>query len=279
MSGGEPQAGPAPPGGGPIVAIGGADFAMRDENGALHDYVLGLAGRRRPRICLLPTAGGDSREQIASFHAAMGRRDCDPSVLSLFRLEEDRIDLRGHLLAQHVIYVGGGNMVNLMALWREHGLDLILADAHSSGIVLCGYSAGSMCWFEHGVSKGAGRPVVTGGLGLIAGSHCVHYSQHPDRRAAFLGLIGRGEIPGGLALDDHAAALFRRGELVETVRSRGSARAWQVRREGGAAVEEPLACRPLPAAPADLGGGGDALEEMRDLRRRRGSGGVRSRLR
>jgi dipeptidase E len=271
--------GPGPAGaGGPIVAIGGADFGLRDANGPLHDYVLGLAPAERPRICLLPTAGGDSREQIASFHAAMGRRDAEASVLSLFRLEEHTIDPRSHLLAQDVIYVGGGNMVNLMALWREHGLGEILVEAHRRGVVLCGYSAGSMCWFEQGVSKGAGRPVVTAGLGLIAGSHCVHYSQHPDRRAAFLDLVGRGEIPAGLALDDQAAALFRSGRLLEAVRSRSSAGAWLVRREGGVAVEEPLTCRHLPAG-AVAAGAGDALEEMRDLRRRRAGGGIRTRLR
>ena len=282
MTGAGTAATPAPPDGepgGPIVAIGGADFAMRGENGPLHDYVLGLAPERRPRICLLPTAGGDSREQIAAFHAAMGRRPCEPSVLSLFRLAEEQVDLRGHLLAQHVIYVGGGNMVNLMALWREHRLGEILTEAHARGIVLCGYSAGSMCWFDQGVSKGAGRPVVTAGLGLLAGSHCVHYSQHPDRRAAYLDLIARERIPGGLALDDHAAALFRGGELVEAVRSRGGARAWLVRREGRLAIEQPLACRLLPPARVAPGGGDGPLEEMRALRRLRGGGPARSRLR
>lgn len=256
---------------GPIVAMGGAEFVMRAENEALHDYVLGLAPGPQPRICLLPTASGDPQSHIGAFHAAMDRRSAEASSISLFRLGEVEVDLETHLLAQDVIYVTGGNMVNLMALWREHGLDRILPEAHRRGIVLCGYSAGSMCWFEHGVSTGVGRPVPTRGLGLLAGSHCVHYSQDPPRRRAFRDLVGSGEIPGGLALDDHAAALFRDGELEDVVAGNDGAGACAVAATGAGQVEETaLAVRRLQAAadPRET-----ALEEMRAIRRMRGPGG------
>ena len=106
---------------GPIVAMGGAEFSMRPENEALHDYVLShVETGSAPRICLLPTASGDPNDQIISFHAAMERRGCIASAISLFRLGVTPIDFAEHLLAQHVIYVTGGSMVNLLALWREH---------------------------------------------------------------------------------------------------------------------------------------------------------------
>ncbi len=253
---------------GPIVAMGGAEFAMRAENEALHDYVLGLAASDRPRICLLPTASGDPREQISSFHAAMDRRDCVASSISLFRLVDADVDLAGQLLAQDVIYVAGGNMVNLMALWREHDLDRILPEANRRGTLLCGYSAGSMCWFEWGVSRGVGKPVATQGLGLLEGSHCVHYSQDAARRDAYRELVGSGAVPAGIALDDHAAALFRDGALAETVRSRENARAWRVELGPDGVTETELDGRTIEAA-------GEravepALEEMRELRRMRG---------
>ena len=262
---------------GPIVAMGGAEFAMRAENEALHDYVLGLARSPEPKICLLPTASGDPQEGIAAFYGAMDRRECEPSAISLFRLVDIGIDLREALLAQDVIYVTGGNMVNLLALWREHGVGEILTEAHINGTVLCGYSAGSMCWFQWGISRGVGKPVATRGLGLLDRSHCVHYSQDPARRQAYLAMVGGGAIPAGLALDDHAAALFRDGELVEVVRSRETSRGFEVTRgagDGGRAIESELPARLLEASSGP--GVEPALEEMRAIRRmRNGDPGVR----
>jgi dipeptidase E len=253
--------------GGTIVAIGGSEFSMRPENEALHDYVLSHVAGDRPRICLLPTAAGDQRDQIRAFHAAMERRNCRASSLSLFRLGESEVDVAAHLLGQDVIYVAGGNMVNLIALWREHGIAPILREAYARGVVLCGYSAGSMCWFEHGLSRGVGRPVPTRGLGLIAGSHCVHYSQDPPRRSEYRRLVGLGELPAGLALDDHSAALIVGGELREAVASRSGASAYEVSTDGsGGGTESRIETRLLePTAKAPE----SALEEMRELRRLR----------
>ena len=200
----------------------------------------------------MPTASGDPHEQIRSFHAAMERRGCRATSVSLFRLGVSPIDFAEHLLAQDVIYVTGGSLVNLLALWREHRIDEIMREAHDRGIVLCGYSAGSMCWFEQGVSRGGGAPATVAGLGLTGGSHCVHYSQDPARRDAYRRAVGSGEIAAGLALDDHAAALIRDGELVEAVRSRESASAYAVSADGNGGVEErQLESRLLPAPGPD----------------------------
>lgn len=252
---------------GPIVAIGGAEFQMRPENEALHDYIVSLLDRAEPRICLMPTASGDPQDQISAFHSAMERRGCVPSSISLFRLGDRPVDFAEHLLAQDAIYVTGGSMVNLLALWREHGIDEIMREAHDRGILLCGYSAGSMCWFEAGVSRGGGAPAPFNGIGLLEGSHCVHYSQDPARRDAYRRSIGSGEIPAGLALDDHAAALLRDGELVEAVRATETASAFRIERDSDAAgevVETTLVSRLLPVAAAAPEPG---LAEMRELRR------------
>jgi peptidase E len=256
---------------GPIVAMGGAEWAMRPENEALHDYVLGLTGTERPNVCLLPTASGDPQALISSFHGAIDRRAGRVTSISLFRLVDGNVDLREHLLAQDLIYVAGGNMVNLLALWREHGLDEVMREAHAQGTVLCGYSAGSMCWFEWGVSRGVGKPVANRGLGLLKGSHCVHFSQDPARRSAYLELVGSGRIPGGLALDDHAAALFREGVRVEAVRSRESSRAFAVEPGAEGAVETEIPSRMVE--PNLTPSVEPALEEMRAVRRMRSAGG------
>jgi dipeptidase E len=252
---------------GPIVAMGGAEWAMRPENEALHDYVLGLTGRERPDVCLLPTASGDPHALISSFHGAMDRRAGKVTSISLFRLVDGEVDVREQLLAQDLIYVAGGNMVNLIALWREHGLDEVMREAHARGTVLCGYSAGSMCWFEWGVSRGVGTPVANPGLGLLAGSHCVHYSQDPGRRSAYRELVGSSAIPGGLALDDHAAALFRDGAFVEAVRTRESSRAFRVEAGPDGPVETPVETRAVE--PTVSHAVEPALEEMRAIRQMR----------
>ena len=141
---------------------------MEAEASVLDDYVLSLAPAREPHVCLLPTAGGDSEEQIRRFRIAFGDRLCQTSVVSLFRLGHDPVPLREHLLAQDVIYVGGGSMINLLALWRAHGIDAILREAWQAGIVLAGLSAGSMCWFEGGITKGKATPRPAAGPRLPA---------------------------------------------------------------------------------------------------------------
>ena len=158
---------------------------MDPANPALDDYVRTLPPAREPRICLLPTAGGDSVDQIRRFYAAFGDQLCETSSVSLFRLGTHPVPLREHLLAQDVIYVGGGSLVNLLALWRAHGVDAILREAWQAGIVLAGLSAGSMCWFEHGVTKSGGAPAPAPALGFLPGSNSVHYDGEPERRPVF----------------------------------------------------------------------------------------------
>ena len=167
---------------------------MEAEASVLDDYVLSLAPAREPRICLLPTAGGDSEAQIRRFSIAFGDRLCEPSHVSLFRLGHRPVSLRDHLLAQDVIYVGGGSMINLLALWRAHGLDEILREAWHAGIVLAGLSAGSMCWFEHGITNSHGHPTPAAGLGFLPGSNSVHYDGEPERRPAYLEAVASGAL-------------------------------------------------------------------------------------
>jgi dipeptidase E len=222
---------------------------MEAEASVLDDYVLSLAPAREPRICLLPTAGGDSEEQIRRFRIAFADRLCTPSVVSLFRLGREPVPLREHLLAQDAIYVGGGSMINLLALWRAHGLDAILREAWQAGIVLAGLSAGSMCWFEGGITKGLGRPVPAAGLGFLPGSNSVHYDGEPDRRPAYLEAVASGALPAGYGVQDGVGLLFRGTRLAEVVASRPGARAYRVTAEEGKAREHELEPRLLAAAP------------------------------
>ncbi len=249
-----------------ILAIGGGGFGAGGRDETLDAYVAELAGGERPRICLLPTASGDPQEQIGRFNATYRRLGCQTSHLSLFRLGDHPIALRQHLLEQDAIYVGGGSLLNLLAVWRAHGLDRILEEAWRSGILLCGVSAGSMCWFEAGITRSHGKPRASGGLGLLRGSNCVHFDADPPRRPSYRDHIRRGEIPGGFGVDDGAGLLFLGDELADIVSARPRASAWRVELTAGELVETRLEARIL-APLATAGNGGDpALDELAALR-------------
>jgi dipeptidase E len=249
--------------------MGGGGFTAGPADPALDDLVLRLTAAARPRICLLPTAGGDSEHQIRRFYETYGDRLCEPSHISLFRLGRRPVPLREHLLAQEAIYVGGGSMVNLLAIWRAQGLDAILREAWAAGVVLAGLSAGSMCWFEWGVTTSSGAPAPAAGLGFLPGSNSVHHDSEPARRPVYFEAVRSGAIPAGWAVDDGAALIFRDKGLEQVVTARPSAHAYEVDANGERRLEARLI--PTPAASrATL----PAVAELRRLRVAR-TGGLR----
>jgi peptidase E len=261
-----------------ILAMGGGGFTMQERSPALDRFVLDLTGKPVPRICFLPTASGDPRDQVTRFHERFSPWPCEPSILSLFHLGRDRIDPVQHLLAQDAIYVGGGSMRNMLAIWREHGIDETMRIAWDRGIVLAGLSAGAMCWFEAGVSMSGGRPEVTRGLGLLPGSLTVHLGSERERRPVYEAAVATGALPAGYGADDGAALLYAGTTLAECVGSHDDARVLRIEPDRVGGVSESLmAVRLLPGAVRLLPGAGpgsrlsgtasaDALEEMRSLR-------------
>lgn len=151
-----------------IVLLGGG--FSDDPDTLLDDFVLGHARSKRPKICFLPTASGDSDGYVQRFCTAFGERgDCEPVHLSLFRRTHH--DLRAFLLAQDIVYVGGGNTANMLSVWRSHGVDDILREVYANGTLLCGISAGAACWFEACLTDSFGPLApLNRGLGLLPGS-------------------------------------------------------------------------------------------------------------
>ncbi len=231
-----------------IVAFGGGGFSMEWGNTLLDDFVIGLTGVARPKVCFLPTASGDADHYVVRFYRAFSADRCEPSHISLFRRETGVGDPRAHLLSQDLIYVGGGSLVSLLGTWRAHGLDQILRDAWEAGVVLCGGSAGALCWFDHALSgfhEGPERQIPA--LGLLPWSCAVHFNEERGRREAFLDAIGAG-LPAGYGAGDSAALHFVGTELAEVVSSRPQASAsFLTRGEDGAVVERGLPVRFLGA--------------------------------
>jgi dipeptidase E len=202
-----------------IVAFGGGGFSMESGNPLMDDYVLALTGKARPRVCFLPSASGDADHYIVRFYREFAGVRAEASHISLFRRDRQQLDLREHLLAQDLIYVGGGSLVSLMGVWRAHGLDEILAAAWRRGIVLCGLSAGALCWFADALSAYNGPPRRVEGLGMLPWSFTAHWDAELDRREEFERQIASGMRPG-YAAEDGAALHFEGLELHAVVGSR-----------------------------------------------------------
>jgi peptidase E len=221
--------------------------------GPIIDHALSLSGAGRPRLCYLGTATGDSLTGISSFYGAFaGCDDVVVSHLELFAMP-NVADPASHLLAQDVIWVGGGSVANLLAVWRVHGLDVVMHEAWERGIVLAGVSAGSICWHTGGTTDSFGRDLrpVSDGLGLLPYSNGVHYDSEGQRRPLFQRLVGSGELPAGYATDDGVGLHYVGTRLHEVVSDRPGAAAYHVERDaGGKVTETRLRPRRLPASTA-----------------------------
>jgi len=222
-----------------IVALGGGGFSMEPRNPRLDKWLLSLARRRRPRVLFVPTASGDSKDYIRKFYLAFQRHECTPTHLELFKRTAE--DPRKAILGSDLVYVGGGNTANLLAVWLTHGLEHLLRQASHQGAVLCGISAGALCWFECGITDSFGPTLkaLHDGLGFLGGSFCPHYHGEPQRRPTYHRLIQQG-FPAGHGADDGCALHFTGGRLVGAVSSLPKARAYRVELHNGAVREMPL---------------------------------------
>jgi peptidase E len=224
-----------------IVAIGGAGLAEYDGRRPMLEYVLSLTGKDRPKVCYIGTAWGDAADVTLYFYDAARDLDVRPSHLDLFPMP-NVADVRAHLLAQDAIYVGGGSTVNLLAVWRAHGLDAIMREAWNAGVVLAGTSAGSLCWFEGGTTDSFGpdlRP-FTDGLAFLPASNAPHYDSEEQRRPLYQRLVREGALSPGWAADDTVGLVFEGTTFVEAVTYREGAKAWRVERDKESAIEPRL---------------------------------------
>jgi dipeptidase E len=256
-----------------IFAMGGGGFTMEPANPLLDDFVLSLADVGEPRILFLPTASGDITSQINAFKGRFMERACVPEHASLFHLRDSTRSLAEIVAEQDIVYVGGGSMRNLLALWHAHGLDDLLVQAWQRGTVLAGLSAGAMCWFHGGVTRSSGPPEPIEGLGVLQGSLTVHADGEPERLPVWLASVRDGTLPGGWALDDGVGLLFRGQSLDRAVSSRPGAEAQRADAIAGELLRTRLEVELLGDGPhAALGGRDEAVEELRRMHRmRRGS--------
>jgi peptidase E len=216
--------------------------------GRIHRFAAELANAaRRPRICFLTQAVGDDSATIGRHYAAFAGTEFVASHLQLFSMPNVG-DIRSHLLNQDIIWVHGGSVANLCAVWRVHGVDRILHEAWQSGVVLSGVSAGSICWHQGGSTDSFGLELrgFTDGLGWLPYSNGVHYDAEEQRRPKMHELIADGTLGDGYATDDGAGLVYRGTTLSEVVADRPGPRGYELKRaEDGSVVETPLPTRVL----------------------------------
>jgi dipeptidase E len=221
-----------------IVAMGGG-AETEERTRALIVHALSLSGRERPQVCYVPTAIGDDPAGIVRFHELLRGR---ATVEHIPFFPWPPPDLRERVLGSDVVFIGGGNTANMLAIWRVHGFDGLLREAWEAGIVLCGWSAGMICWFEAGVTDSFG-PQLEGlrdGLAFLSGSACPHYDGEERRRPVYQRLVAEG-FPAGVAADDGVGLVYRGTGLDEAVSVRPGATAYRVGPDG----EEPVPARAL----------------------------------
>jgi peptidase E len=212
-----------------VLAIGGGMLMPRDAIPLQIRLAIELSGKRHPRLCVLNQAVGDDPATYLRIYDRLADTPARVRHLSLFPMPNVS-EPEDFLLSQDIIFVGGGSVANMVAVWRVHGIDAVMRKAWQAGIVLAGSSAGGICWFEGGTTDSFGiklRP-FTGGLGMLTGSFCPHYNSEPERRPLYQRLVAEGALPGGLACDDGAGAHFVDDVLDEVVADRPVATAYQV---------------------------------------------------
>lgn len=219
-----------------IIAMGGGGFSMEPENLLLDQYILTQAKKESPNICFVPTASGDQDNYVERFYKAFNTKQCRANHLSLF--DSNFEDLEKYVFEQDIIYVGGGNTRNMLLLWKEWGLDNALRKAYENGTILAGLSAGSICWFEEGLTNPKNAPLYKlDCLGFLKGSNCPHYDGDSKRRPSYHQLISNGKMIEGYAVDDGVALHFIDESLFKTVSSRPKAKAYYVKNKDCETIE------------------------------------------
>jgi peptidase E len=221
-----------------IISIGGGGFSHPDSSFALERYLLSRIQKPSPRICLLPQASNENREYVVKFYEAFTSLGAIPSWLSLFG--KVKSGWQEQLLAQDLIYVGGGNTKSMLALWHAWGVDTVLKKALSQGTILAGVSAGAICWFEQALTDSVWPLGVVPGLGWLKGSCCPHYDTEVERRPAFAEKLKNGEISAGIAIEDHVAVHFIDGKVHKVLSSKAGKTAYKVAPQGESALAAEL---------------------------------------
>ncbi len=206
-------------------------------------YTASLTRKDKPKVCYIPTASADNVYNINFWYDACHDLPLEPYGLRVWvSSADDPQSFEEILTGMDAIIVGGGNTLNMMAIWKAQGIDTVLQKCLKKGIILAGGSAGSICWYINGVSDSRPKQLsMVDGLAFLDFSTCPHYSEGETRKNLYHQKILDGTIKPGYACDYYAGVLFRNGRFVKAVSCNDKSNSWFVSVENGKIVEEKLA--------------------------------------
>jgi len=200
---------------GHIIAIGGGGFGRNPNHRKIEKYILELTEKERPNVVFLPTASAENQDYIIKFYKCFTKMSCEPSHVIFFQ-RTPRLD--SIINKADVIYVGGGNTKSMLAVWQEWKLDKLLLKAYNNGKILCGVSAGAICWFEQGITDSwASNLNVMDCLGFLPEMACPHYQEEKDRKPEVHKMLKQGKCGPGWAIDGGAAIHFKNGKYYKSI--------------------------------------------------------------
>ena len=211
---------------GEIIAIGGGGFGRNPYQNKIENYILNQSSKEKPNICFIPTASAEEKSYIVNFYSTFSKLNCTPTHLNLFQ-RTPRLD--SIINKQDIIYVGGGNTKSMLAVWKDWNLDILLKKHYDKEKILAGVSAGSICWFEKGITDSwASNLNIIDCLGFIKGTSCPHYNSESDRQPTIHKLIDQDKIKSCYCSDDGSALHFKNGKLYQSINFYNNANSYKV---------------------------------------------------
>ncbi len=205
-------------------------------------YMAEATGKKRPNLCFIPTASGEDTNYINSFHDICAQIDVEPFVMSVWINSYDQKESFDAIIQNmDAIVVGGGNTLNMMAIWQAQGIDVALKKAYDNGVVMGGGSAGSLCWFNGGTTDSRPKELsIVEGMSFINKSHCPHYNSETTRRPLYHNNILSGKLSDGYACDDKSAIHFINEEVHTSISLDADNRSYYVYNKNGQIVEDKI---------------------------------------
>ena len=221
-----------------IIAIGGGGFGRNPSDRKIEKYIVEQQSNKNPNVCFIPTATGDNDAYKVNFYDVFTKLNCNPTHIDFFKRT---INLKDHLKKQDIIFVGGGNTKSMLAVWKDWGLDLLLKEAYEDGVIMCGVSAGAICWFEKGITDSwADDLAVMDCLGFVDGVCCPHYDEEAARKPSLSSFIENKEMKNCYAIEGGCALHIKNDEVHKAISFRGKKKSFLVKYECGEIIENIL---------------------------------------
>jgi aminopeptidase N len=221
-----------------IIAIGGGGFGRNPSDRKIEQYIVNQQDKKHPNVCFIPTATGDNDAYKVNFYDVFTKLECNPTHIDFFKRT---MDLKEHIKKQDIIFVGGGNTKSMLAVWKDWGLDSLLEEAYKNGVIMCGVSAGAICWFNKGITDSwADDLAIMDCLGFVDGVCCPHYDEEPARRPYVKAKLDRADFDECIGVEGNAALHIINEESYKSVNFGDNKNSYRISLKDNIVDEDPF---------------------------------------